>query len=261
MASHRPLWRTSITTFEPNVIRIRGYAIEEIIDKLSFGDVFYLLVKGEVPRRNEGKLVEAILVSCCDHGFLAPSVNAARFAASSGVPLPQAVAAGLLAIGKYHGGAIEDCAFLLKTIAEAESPQEEARRIIRDKLSRGERIPGYGHPIHTADPRIGALLKKAQELGFAGSYVELAFSVEKILQEEAGKPIPINVDGVIAALILEMGFDPRMASAFFLISRTLGLVAHVYEETVRERPFRTVPEEDILYDGPPPRPLDFPPNP
>mgnify|MGYP001773858777 CR=1 FL=1 len=85
--------------------------------------------------------------------------------------------------------------------------------------------------------------------------------MEKILQEEAGKPIPINVDGVIAALILEMGFDPRMASAFFLISRTLGLVAHVYEETVRERPFRTVPEEDILYDGPPPRPLDFPPNP
>ncbi len=261
MASHRPLWRTSITYFEPNVIRVRGYAIEEIIDKLSFGDVFYLLVKGDVPRRNEGKLVEAILVSCCDHGFLAPSVNAARFAASSGVPLPQAVAAGLLAIGKYHGGAIEDCALLLKSLSEADSPMEEARKLIREKLSRGERIPGYGHPLHTADPRIEALLKKAQELGFVGNYVELAFEVERILKEELGKPIKMNVDGLIAALVLEMGFDPRIASAFFLISRTLGLVAHVYEETVRERPFRTIPEEDILYDGPSPRSLNLASNP
>lgn len=257
MASKRPYWRTSITYFEPNVIRIRGYAIEEIIDRLSFGDTFYLLIKGEVPKRNEGKLIEAILVSCCDHGFLAPSVNAARFAASSGVPLPQAVAAGILAIGKYHGGAIEDCALLLKSIAESGSPQEEAQRLIREKLSRGERIPGYGHPIHTADPRIKALLRKAGELGFAGSYVDLAFEVERILQEETGKPININVDGVIAALVLELGFDPCVASAFFLISRTLGLVAHVYEEATREKPFRTIPEEDILYDGPSSRSLDI----
>ncbi len=256
MASRRPSWRTSITYFEPNVIRIRGYPIEEIIERLSFGDAFYLLIKGDIPQRNEGKLIEAILVSCCDHGFLAPSVNAARFAASSGVPLAQAVAAGLLAIGKYHGGAIEDCAFFLKTIAESGSPEEEARRLIREKLAKGERIPGYGHPIHTADPRIGALLKKARELGFAGRYVELAFAVERILREETGRPIPVNVDGVIAALVLEMGFDPGVASAFFLISRTLGLVAHVCEEAAREKPFRTVPEEDILYDGPPPRSMD-----
>lgn len=261
MATRRYFWRTSITYFEPNVIRIRGYAIEELIAKLSFGDAFYLLIKGEVPKRNEGKLIEAILVSCCDHGFLAPSVNAARFAASSGVPLPQAIAAGLLAIGKYHGGAIEDCAFFFRTIAESSSPLGEARRIIREKLSQGERIPGYGHPIHTADPRIEALVRKARELGFAGSYMDLAFEVEKIVREETGKPITINVDGVIAALVLELGFDPRIASAFFLISRTLGLVAHVYEETVREKPFRTVPEGDILYDGPPPRSLDFPNNP
>ncbi len=253
MALNAPFWRTSITYFEPNVIRIRGYAIEEIIENLSFGDVFFLLVKGEIPRRNEGKLIEAIFVSCCDHGFLAPSVNAARFAASSGVPLPQAVAAGLLAIGKYHGGAIEDCAALLKSLTNA-SP-DEIRKVIREKLARKERIPGYGHPIHTADPRIKALLRKAQELGLAGSYVDLAFEVEKILQEEAGKPIRLNVDGIIAALVLEMGFDPSVASAFFLISRTLGLVAHVYEEVTREKPFRVVPKEDTLYDGPPPRTL------
>ena len=245
-------WRTSLTYIEPNTIRIRGYDIADLIDELSFGDVFYLLVTGELPRRNEGKLIEAIFVSCCDHSFLAPSVNATRFAASSGVPLAQAVAAGISAIGKYHGGAIEDCAFALKEIMDANPADlaQAARDYVRRKRAARERIPGYGHPMHTQDPRVPALIKKAEELDLRGRYVDLAFELEKALQAETGRHIPINVDGVIAALMLEMGLDPKLGAAFFIISRLPGLVAHYYEETTRERPFRRVDYKEIEYDGP-----------
>ena len=253
----KPFWRTALTYIEPDTIRIRGYDIAEIIDKLSFGDVFYLLIKGELPRGNEGKLIEAILVSCCDHSFLAPSVNATRFAASSGVPLAQAVAAGILTIGKYHGGAIENCAYALKEIMDSDPADltEAARRYVKEKRAAGERIPGYGHPIHKSDPRVGALIKKAQELGLRGRYVELALEIERALEEEIGRRIPINVDGAIAALMLEMGLDPKLGSAFFIISRLPGLVAHAYEEATRERPFRRVDYREIEYDGPPKRSL------
>ncbi len=250
-------WRTSLTYIEPNVIRIRGYDIAELIEKLSYGDVFYLLVTGELPRSNEGKLIEAIFVSCCDHSFLAPSVNATRFAASSGVPLAQAVAAGISAIGRYHGGAIEDCALAFREIMDSNPTDlaQAAKDYVRRKRAAGERVPGYGHPMHTQDPRVPALIEKAEELGLRGRYVDLALAVEKALEEEVGRRIPINVDGVIAALMLEMGLDPRLGTAFFIISRLPGLVAHYHEETTRERPFRRVGYHEIEYDGPPARSL------
>ena len=148
-------WRTAISKVEPNRIEVRGYDMQSLIREGSFGDIVYLLFKGEWPRRGEGRLVEAILVSTCDHSLAAPSTDATRLVASCGVPLPSAVAAGLLGIGDYHGGAIEGCA---RTLAEGlPNPEDDlaaaADRLVASVRGNGERFLGYGHPLHQEDPR------------------------------------------------------------------------------------------------------------
>src|SRR5207244_4671827 len=110
----KPFWRTSLSSVEPNKILIRGYRVQDLMANCSFGDVIYLTFKGELPKGNEGRMIEMIVVSSTDHSFLAPSVDATRFVASGGVPLQASVAAGILSLGDHHGGAIEQCAKLLQ---------------------------------------------------------------------------------------------------------------------------------------------------
>src|SRR5437867_9467982 len=105
-----PFWKTSLSAVEPNKILIRGYRVQDLMAHCTFGDIVYLTFTGELPRANEGKMIEMIVVSSTDHSFLAPSIDAKRFVASGGVPLQAAVAAGVISLGDHHGGAIEQCA-------------------------------------------------------------------------------------------------------------------------------------------------------
>lgn len=250
-------WRTNISKVAPNEIHVRGYDIADLIRKATFGDVVYLLLSGEWPQRQEGRLVEAILVSSCDHSLAAPSTDATRLVASCGVPLPSAVAAGILAIGDYHAGAIEGCA---RTLLEGLPVEEDNLYRAADKLlkvvrARGERILGYGHPVHQTDPRVQSLFEVAEELELAGRWVSFAKEIERALLEQVGRIIPLNVDGAIAALLLEMKLDWRVGKAFFLISRAAGLSAHYIEQITLERPFKAAQYSEILYNGPPKRDL------
>src|SRR6201993_4639263 len=118
----KPFWRTSLSAVEPNKILIRGYRVQDLMDRCSFGDVIYLTFKGELPTGNEGKMLEMIMVSSTDHSFLAPSIDATRFVASGGVPLQASIAAGVISLGDHHGGAIEQCARMLQeTVASGNS--------------------------------------------------------------------------------------------------------------------------------------------
>jgi citrate synthase len=110
--SRRTLLRTEISQIQPGRILIKGYDLIEMIGEKSFGDLIFLLFKGDLPKNNEGRMIEAILVSSCEHGLATPSTNAARSVASGGVPLQTAVAAGMIGLGDFHGGAIEQCARL-----------------------------------------------------------------------------------------------------------------------------------------------------
>src|SRR5207302_324336 len=134
-----PFWRTSLSAVEPNKILIRGYRVEELMERCSFGDIIYLTFKGELPARNEGRLIEMIVVSSTDHSFLAPSIDATRFVASGGVPLQAAVAAGILSLGDHHGGAIEQCARMLQESVKA---GVAAQDIVGEFRARKQRVPG-----------------------------------------------------------------------------------------------------------------------
>src|SRR5216110_2140308 len=136
-----PFWKTSLSAVEPNKILIRGYRVQDLMQHCSFGDIIYLTFKGELPTGNEGRMIEMIMVSSTDHSFLAPSIDATRFVASSGVPLQASVAAGVISLGDHHGGAIEQCARLLQ---ESVKSGATAPDIVGDFRARTQRVPGFG---------------------------------------------------------------------------------------------------------------------
>ncbi|RLF34278.1 MAG: citryl-CoA lyase [Thermoplasmata archaeon] len=248
-------WNSKITKVEPNHLVTCGYRQEDLIGNIPFSNVVYLLLKGELPSKEHGRMIDAILTACVDHGVTPPSAMASRVVASGGVPLPTAVAAGVLAIGDVHGGAIEKGAKLLQENVvrmkkEDRSIEEIAASIVKEAKEQKKRILGFGHRVHTSDPRTKRLFSLAEELHIAGDHVMLSKAIEVELEKSTGRKLPINVDGAIAAIISDMGFDWRLGKGFFLIGRVVGLTAHVYEEQTREKPMRKMFTVDCEYDGP-----------
>ena len=257
--SDNAFWRTSISKVEPNKILIRGYDLAKLIGKFSFAELTYLLWKGELPSQTHARMLDAILCSCIDHSLNAPSVDAARFVASTGVPVQAAVAAGVAGMGDLHGGAIEESAKMLqegvkRASLEHLSYEQVANGIIDEHKTRRQRLAGFGHPIHTQDPRTQRLLDVARDTEIAGSHVQLARAIEDASERSYTRRLITNVDGAIAAIISDMGFDWRIGKGFFILSRTAGLVAHVYEQMCAEKPYKMADWKEIEYDGPPERP-------
>ena len=248
-------WKTKITKVEPNHLVTRGYRQEDLIGNIPYSHVVYLLLKGELPSEEHGKMIDAILTACIDHGVTPPSSIASRTVASGGVPLPTAVAAGVLSIGDAHGGAIEKGAqFLQAGISrmkdEKKSHSEMGALLVKEAKESHTRILGFGHRVHTSDPRTKRLFALADELNISGDHIALSKEIEKELEKSTGRKLPINVDGAIAAIISDMGFDYRLGKAFFLLGRVAGLTAHVYEEQTQEKPMRKMFSIDCEYDGP-----------
>jgi len=252
-------WKTAITSVQPNELRLRGYRIDELMGQITFGQAVYLALKGELPSYEVGKLMDAMLVSSIDHGATPPSALATHTVASTGASLSASIAAGVLAINRYHGGAIEGCMrLLLDALARwetAESADALAKEMLAELKAQKKRAPGFGHRIHTDDPRTRRLLAMAEELGIAGRGVTMARAFEDALEASLGRKLPLNVDGALAALLVDLDFPPELGNAFFVIARVTGLAAHAHEEMTRQRPMRRIHPTDHEYDGPPPRDL------
>ncbi len=236
-------WKTKISNFTEEESTIRGFDHENLIGKISFSSMIYLLLKGRMPNENESKLLDAIFVSCIDHGIAPPSIISARSVASGGNSLNSSVAAGIMALGDYHGGAIEDAAKLFSSTLDVSN-------LVKKYLDKKIRLPGFGHKIYKeSDPRTKKLFALAQELGLAGKYSEIAFQVENEIFKQKGKKFCLNVDGMIAALVLDLGFNYTTGKIFFIISRTPGICAHVHEEITEEKPFRRLKINQTKYIG------------
>lgn len=248
-------WKTSISQIEPNHISIRGYRLDQLMGKFSYAQMVYLLIKGELPSRNAGKMLNAVLVSSVDHGVTPPSCQASIIAASTGAPLNAAIAAGVLAVNEFHGGAIEKC---MRSLQEAVDlmvnkrlPVEEAaEKIVEQYLDNKQKIMGFGHRIHSNDPRTRRLFALAEEYGISGRYIDMIQAMQGALHKRRGKKLPINVDGAIGAVLCELKIPSELANAFFIIARLPGLVAHIYEEKSRYKPMRRIDFSAAEYDGP-----------
>ena len=253
----KAVWHSGITRIQPNKVAVRGYDIAELMGRVSFGAAVYLILTGELPPPAIARLMDAILVSSIDHGATPPSALSARNVASTGATLSASVAAGIMSINRHHGGAIEDCARQLKAIAdrgerESISLDEAATRTLRTMSEAGERMSGFGHRVHTKDPRTARLFELAREAGVDGIHMQAARAVEKAFAD-AKKSLPINVDGAIGAILADLGMSPAAFNGIFMIARTPGLIAHVIEEKTREKPMRRIDPVNHGYDGPPPR--------
>lgn len=253
-------WQTAITKIEPNKILLKGYPLDKLMGKISFSQAVYLVLKGELPEENIGKMIDAILVASIDHGATPPSVLAARTVASTGAPLNAALATGILSINKFHGGAIEDCMKalkqgLLKVQNENLNIQDAAVKLLYEFKEKKAKISGYGHRIHTNDPRTRKLFSLAKELGIAKDYVAMAEAVQEATQIAMNKKLPLNVDGAIGAILGDLGFDPEIANAFFIMARVPGLVAHIREEMTQMKPMRQIHPTQHEYTGPQERDL------
>src|SRR5437868_2056028 len=264
-ADKHAVWNTGITRVQPNKVAVRGYDIAELMGRVSFGAAVHLVLKSELPSPPVARLMDAILVSSIGHGATPPSAFAARTVASTGAPLSASVAAGIMSINRHHGGAIEDCARQLKAIAdratrESVSLDEAATRTLAAMKEAGERMPGFGYRYHTKDPRTARLFELARKAGVDGPHMKAARAVEKSFTD-AKKPLPINVDGAIGAILADLGMNPAAFNGIFMIARTPGLVAHVIEEQTREKPMRRIDPVNHGYDGPASRSiLDEAPN-
>ncbi|MDQ3247908.1 MAG: citryl-CoA lyase [Chloroflexota bacterium] len=245
---------TAISQLFADRILVRGYNLIDLAATRSFGDVVYLLLKGQLPSRAEGRLIEAMLVVMAEHSINAPSTQAARTVAGCGSPMQSAIAAGVSAIGDFHGGAGEACARLLQETLVATDAQanvdELAHHLVQDFRRRNQRLPGFGHRFHDPDPRAVFLLQLAEALGLAGRHVKLAQALVDALHAQGGRSLPLNVDGALAALISDLGFHWRLGKGVFILARTAGLLAHVQEEMSTGKPFGATPKADVRYVGP-----------
>lgn len=253
-------WRTAIVQADASSIRVRGYDVVELSARVTFTDLIFLLHAGRLPVEGERRLLDAILIGGADHGAGAPSCAAARIAASGNrQSMSAAVAAGLLVIGEEHGGAGAACmemiaAALERAHRDSTSIDEAAKVTAVEARAARRRLPGFGHRVHTqVDPRVGPMFAAARSYGVAGDGVAFIEALGRAIAETI-KPLPINIDGALAALLHDMGFAPAAGMLIFLISRTAGLTAEVAEEYARERPMRIkIPVE---YDGQPPRAIE-----
>ena len=249
-------WQTSLTAIEPNKIQVRGYSLDEMMGRLGFAEAVYLLLMGELPTPAIGRMLNAVLVSSIDHGVTPPSTLAARNVATSGAPLKDCVAAGILAFGPHHGGDIESCMrFLdrgLTLMRGGKSMAQAAEAIVAECAEHREVPPGFGHRFHTRDPRAARLFQMALELELEGEHVRLIRATERALashRDQYGRALPVNVDGAIAAISADLGFAYELGNAIFLISRLPGLIAHAHEERTRQPPMRQIDPKDHDYDG------------
>ena len=246
-------WRTSIVDAGPEHIRVKGYDVLDLMQRSSFTDLIFLLHHDRLPSAGERRLVDAILIGVADHGAGSPSCAAARLAASGNrASLSAAVAAGLLTIGDEHGGAGSGC---MELIAEGlarvrdsgVSHAAAAGALVDEAKANRMRLPGFGHRVHsTIDPRVAVLFGLAEESGLAGDGIRFARALEAAIGERI-KPIPLNIDGALAAILVDLGFPALVGRLLFIIGRVAGLSAEVLEEHTREKPMRI--KIPVTYDG------------
>lgn len=263
-------WSTSIIDMTPGVIRFFGYPVEQLIGNVSFAQMIWLMLRGELPSAAQAKLLEVALVSSVDHGPQAPSIAIARMAATCGVGLNNAMASALNVLGDVHGGAGEQAVRIFHAIAggiaAGESMEGATSRVLDEyAATQGKYIPGFGHRFHPVDPRAPRLMeivKSAVDEGIvSGQFRQIGLCVEESLADvKRGKRVPMNIDGATAVIYAELGFPPPLARGLFCVARSVGVLAHAWEQSCQGgRNKGPMPRSKLpTYTGPALRPVPTP---
>ena len=236
----RHWWRTSVIDMEPGRIAFRGHPIQDLIGNIGFGQMIWLMTRGDLPTPEQASLLECALVAGVDHGPQAPSIAAARMAATCGVGLNNVMATGVNMLGDVHGGAGEQCAELYLEVEKRVDAGELLEHAVRDAVAwwretHGKIIPGFGHrfhkPVDPRAPRLMALVRAASKSGtVSGRFADIGEAVQAEIGLSRGTPIAMNIDGATAVIFCELGFPPPLSRGLFCLSRSVGVLAHGWEQ-------------------------------
>lgn len=252
-------WSTGIIDIEPGKIGIRGYPIQDLIGHIGYAQMVWLMLRGEMPGDAQARLLEAALVAAVDHGPHAPSIAIARMAVSCGLDLNGAVGSAVNVLGDVHGGAGQQCMMLYRlcrTLQGRGVADPIGQALQEYRAQHGRIVPGFGHRFHPRDPRAARLLALVDEAAAAGvvsgDYAAIGRGIEQALEAEKGRHLPMNIDGVTAVIYAELGFDPELGRGLFLLSRSVGILAHAWEQHQEGRRIKgpMPPSIPYTYTGP-----------
>ncbi len=255
-------WTTKVGWAAQGRILVRGYRAEELIRRLTFAEAAYLVIRGELPTPAQARALDAVLRSGLDQAFISSAVPPARFAASAAPEAPAAaIAAGVIAFGSVTGSP-RQCAEMLIAAhrllrRSGLTPIQAARRTVDRYRKAGRKIPGLGHPMHKrVEPRAQALRQIARTLGVWGERARLLDLIQREATRRFKKPLPMNLAGAVAAVLLEIGFEPLEMVGVAIMGYMPALIAHTVEEIREGVPLRIIPEAlGARYAGPPERSL------
>ncbi len=254
-------WDTALIDIHPGKIAIRGYPIEELIGRVRFPEMIWLMLRGELPTPGQADLLEAAMVPGVDHGPHAPSIAISRMAVTCGLPVNGAMASAINVLDDVHGGAGQQCMELYREIdREAGSDGDlvaAAAAVLKRRADAGDKIvPGFGHRFHPIDPRTAplfALVERARKEGtVTGRFAAIGHAVEEALRAAKGRHIPMNIDGITAVIFCELGFEPELGRGIFALSRAVGILAHAWEQKQRGGRIKgpMTPQIPYRYSGP-----------
>ena len=260
-------WTTGIIDIQPGKITVRGEPIEKLMGTVSFVEMIWLMLRGARATPAQARLLEMALVASVDHGPHAPSIAIARMSTTCGVELNSAMASAIGILGDVHGGAGQQCMEIFEDIRLETDSETNLAAAVDTVLARfvaehGKIIPGYGHRFHPVDPRAEPLMHAvrvaAAEGAVSGRYAVIGREVEAGIRRRTGKPIPMNIDGATAVVFAELGFEPPLGRGLFILSRSVGILAHAWEQMQQGgRNKGPMPREiPFTYSGPPRRPTD-----
>ncbi|RWF74919.1 MAG: citryl-CoA lyase [Mesorhizobium sp.] len=259
-------WQTDIIEMRPGVIRLRGYEIQDLIGRVSFPAMIWLMLRGELPGKEQAALLGIALSAAVDHGPQAPSIAIARMAATCGVGINSAMASAINVLGDVHGGAGEQALAFYGDIAAALDAgvtlaDAVAARLDRIFAEEKSYVPGLGHRFHPVDPRAPRLIELTRDFAargiISGRFADIAEAVEADVTRRKGKKIPLNIDGATAVIYGELGFPPPLTRGLFVLSRSVGILAHAWEQSQQsDRNKGPLPREWLwAYTGTPVRPF------
>ena len=233
-------WSTEIIDMKPGSIRFRGFPVEQLIGAVSFPQMIWLMLRGEMPSADQAALLEAALVSAVDHGPQAPSIAISRMAVTCGLPLNGAMASAINVLDDVHGGAGEQCMELYADIDRRMREGAGLGEAVATGLdafiaARGKIVSGFGHRFHPVDPRsprLLALVDEARAKGtVTGRFADIGRGVEAEMERRKGRRIPMNIDGATAVIYSELGFSAPLGRGLFILSRSVGILAHAWEQS------------------------------
>lgn len=235
----RQWWKTGIIDIAPGKISIKGRPIETMIGNVGYAGMVWTMLRDDEATPVQLLLLEAALVAAVDHGPQAPSIAIARMSMTCGVSLNGAMASAINVLDDIHGGAGEQCLSLFKSVQQVSDWQSDipcaVKQVLANQAAAGRPIvPGYGHRFHSVDPRAVRLLELVDQAVASGwingQYAAIGREVEAQLEARVGKKVPMNIDGATAVIYGELGFEPALARGLFILSRSVGILAHAWEQ-------------------------------